>query len=676
MRVTGLGLSALQRDVLALQRTAGNRAVTGLIQAKLTVGAAGDQYEQEADRVAERVLNMPAPVSQGASDGVRRQEGQEEEEALQAKPLAATITPFVQRQEEEEEIQTKPLVQRQEEEEEVQAMPLQRVAKGSFDPGGEFERRLNSAQSGGLSLPAPLRAEFEPKFGADFSSVRVHTGADAAELNRAVNARAFTHGRDIYMGSGAYAPDTVSGKHLLAHELTHTLQQGAAQHIRGWWPTGHRLVSEMAIKEGGFDQFYDKQVLDYLVDRSPDIDFIQDEATTMNRGIAESKSKIDAYKKLRKDTKTRPQAIEMYNNNEIHYRRPAYMLSHGEAGLYKDDDAAAKNAAVTTRLIGKAVSLWKSYQHAEGMSVLSDALHQAEDRGSHGEGNAFTGHDARLAFNEYEWEKQGVEVFKTRTGQDSIDGWAPDNASVNRKGLVLGVAFGQGVLASFVQQVGATKEKKITFPGSVLQAPPEKRKMSAKWFLPAMSSGASMVGAVGKTATGSTTGEKRRNMALVFKQTIAQEGMADLYKTAKQLPTENVPDEFKGLLEEGMAFYEQGAGLLQNDPTYRKAYREAKDKFEVWNRSRLRKGGLSKSERRQQAKEYYLMEKIKYKGRQRAIVGEAIRKAYQDVFSGDIGVQQENADAYMALGLQAYIEYLKQNPGLISEKEKQLLGII
>jgi membrane protein involved in colicin uptake len=102
-------------DILALQRAAGNRAVSHHIQAKLTVGPAHDSYEEEADRVADQVLSMPAPTARPAS--VERAQRQVEEEEVQTKAL-------VQRQVEEEEVQTKPLVQRQVEEEEVQTKAL------------------------------------------------------------------------------------------------------------------------------------------------------------------------------------------------------------------------------------------------------------------------------------------------------------------------------------------------------------------------------------------------------------------------------------------------------------------------------------------------------------------------------------------------------------------------
>jgi len=195
--------------VLALQQRAGNRAVRGLVQAKLTVGPAGDQYEQEADRVAGEVLASPAPPVQR----------QEEEEEVQTKLV-------LQRQEEEEEVQTKPVLQRQGEEEEVQTKPVE--AGAGFEAGGELESRVAASRGGGSPLPGEVRHFMEPRFGADFGGVRVHTGSEADHLNRELKAVAFTHGQDIYMGEGRYDPGTTAGKRLLAHELTHVVQQTPA----------------------------------------------------------------------------------------------------------------------------------------------------------------------------------------------------------------------------------------------------------------------------------------------------------------------------------------------------------------------------------------------------------------------------------------------------------------
>ena len=86
------------------------------------------------------------------------------------------------------------------------------------------ERGLSS-KSNGSPLPEVFRSEMETAFGADFSGVRVHTNQNAVQMNQDVGAKAFTHGQDIYFNSGAYNPGTYDGEHLLAHELTHVLQQ-------------------------------------------------------------------------------------------------------------------------------------------------------------------------------------------------------------------------------------------------------------------------------------------------------------------------------------------------------------------------------------------------------------------------------------------------------------------
>jgi hypothetical protein len=178
---------------------------TSPIQAKLTVGQPGDKYEQEADSVADRVMAMSEPAQ------VQREELGEEEEELQMKPLAETISPLVQREEllEEEELQMK-----------ESPTPNSQLLTSSL------EDRLSSSKGGGSPLSNDVRSFMEPRFGADFSGVRVHTGSEAVQMNRGVNAQAFAHGSDIYFGAGK-AP----GKDALtAHELTHVVQQtGAVQ---------------------------------------------------------------------------------------------------------------------------------------------------------------------------------------------------------------------------------------------------------------------------------------------------------------------------------------------------------------------------------------------------------------------------------------------------------------
>ncbi len=180
-----------------LQRTIGNQAVERLFKSrglhpKLKIGQPGDVYEQEADRVAEKVLNMPAPA--GSMPSVQRV--REEEDDIQKKPLAASITPVIQPK-----------------------------ADDSFEVGNELESHLVANKGTGSPLPEEVRAYFEPRFGVDFSQVRTHSDLRAAETAQAINARAFTLGNDIVFGAGQYALETSDGKRLLAHELTHVVQQ-------------------------------------------------------------------------------------------------------------------------------------------------------------------------------------------------------------------------------------------------------------------------------------------------------------------------------------------------------------------------------------------------------------------------------------------------------------------
>jgi Domain of unknown function (DUF4157) len=193
-----------------------------VIQPKLAISQPGDAYEQEADRVADQVIRMPTSPSAVTDQASVQRQTLAEEEVAQMGTVTAAITPCSQHApEEDDEIQTKALVQR------APSDPLV-----SFEPGADFESRLST--SSGSPLPASTRAFMEPRFGADFSGVLLHTDGEAAQLNRAVSAQAFTHGQDIYLGEGTNNLESSTGKQLLAHELTHTMQQGAARPGGTW----------------------------------------------------------------------------------------------------------------------------------------------------------------------------------------------------------------------------------------------------------------------------------------------------------------------------------------------------------------------------------------------------------------------------------------------------------
>jgi hypothetical protein len=200
------------------------------LQAKPSVQRQEEEEELQAKPLVQRqeeeeeLQAKPSVQRQEEEEEVqtRRLQRQEEEEEIQTQPL--------QRQEEEEELQAKALVQRQEEEEELQAKPSssRRAADGSFDAGADTQRRLTARRGQGEPLPGDVQADMEARFGADFSRVRLHTDGEAAQLSQDLQAQAFTHGQDIYFGSGRYDTGSEPGRRLLAHELTHTIQQGAS----------------------------------------------------------------------------------------------------------------------------------------------------------------------------------------------------------------------------------------------------------------------------------------------------------------------------------------------------------------------------------------------------------------------------------------------------------------
>jgi len=219
--------------ILQLQQQLGNQAVQRLlqsrhIQAKLTIGAPNDKYEQEADRVADQVMRMPNPTVQREINEL--DEDELEQKKIQAKPLAATITPIIQRRCsgcEEEVLQREPTDELEKDEEDDKKKPLQAKEMPGQTPAvsHELEGTINSLRGGGQALLPSERKFFEPRFDQDFSQVRVHTNAEADVLNRDLNARAFTTGSDIFFRSGEYRPGNTNGRELLAHELTHVVQQ-------------------------------------------------------------------------------------------------------------------------------------------------------------------------------------------------------------------------------------------------------------------------------------------------------------------------------------------------------------------------------------------------------------------------------------------------------------------
>lgn len=157
-----------------------------VVQRSLRVGAVDDPLEKQADAVADRVMRMPDPAPALVQ---RCPGGCGDEDDVHRSPAPATPA----------------------------------AARGPLGP--DAAAGIRRRRGSGTPLPAASRRFFEPRFGADFASVRVHADAGAADLARQVHARAFTVGRDLFFGAGQWRPGCAAGDRLLAHELAHTLQQ-------------------------------------------------------------------------------------------------------------------------------------------------------------------------------------------------------------------------------------------------------------------------------------------------------------------------------------------------------------------------------------------------------------------------------------------------------------------
>lgn len=109
----------------------------------------------------------------------------------------------------------------------VQRLLAQRSGNGPTELDDDTAAHINSARDGGQALDSSVQTQMSSAMGSDFSGVRVHTGNESNELNQQLGAKAFTTGQDVFFRDGAYDPHSSSGQELIAHELTHVVQQGS-----------------------------------------------------------------------------------------------------------------------------------------------------------------------------------------------------------------------------------------------------------------------------------------------------------------------------------------------------------------------------------------------------------------------------------------------------------------
>ncbi|MGI0495389.1 eCIS core domain-containing protein [Alkalinema pantanalense CENA528] len=218
----------IQRKVVA---TAGKVQGQVQCQSAMKVSSPQDSAEKEADRTAQKIMRMAVPESsisyvRTEKGSVFRQVKPEEKEKdkkiqrqLQSSSLRSPSlqSPYIQRF-----ANTGIFTQRNRED------SIHRKAEGQPNVASNVAAEIQASTATGAPLPLTVRRFMEPRFQANFSQVKIHTGDRSAKLNRQLNAQAFTVGNQIFFGKDKFKPDSQEGKELIAHELTHTIQQGAA----------------------------------------------------------------------------------------------------------------------------------------------------------------------------------------------------------------------------------------------------------------------------------------------------------------------------------------------------------------------------------------------------------------------------------------------------------------
>lgn len=217
-----VSMPAAQRweAAMSLQRARGNRFVQGMaVQAKMMIGHPNDKFEREADRLASNVveqINTLASAKPIQKQLLQNNAGTNKEFQLRGDTLDRQRSRLSTDQKQEamikESLQTELIFQHR-----------KSIADG--DLSTDLESAISSARGGGQPLDARLQQSMEQMMGADFDGVKVHKDILSEQLNISIKSRAFTIGKDVFFRQGMYDPGSRAGKTLIAHELTHVMQQ-------------------------------------------------------------------------------------------------------------------------------------------------------------------------------------------------------------------------------------------------------------------------------------------------------------------------------------------------------------------------------------------------------------------------------------------------------------------
>ena len=197
---------------------------------------------QKADKKEEEKPLQKADKKEEEKKPVQKADKKEEEKPVQRADKKEEEKKPVQKADKKEEEKPVQKMGGMEEEE-----PIQAKSNGATEASAHTSQQLAQQKDKGKPLPRSVRTEMEQGIGADFSQVQVHTDSEAVEMNEDLNAQAFTHGRHVYFNNSKYNPDTTEGKHLLAHELTHVVQQNEAPRIQRQ-PAPKQAAPQVALR--------------------------------------------------------------------------------------------------------------------------------------------------------------------------------------------------------------------------------------------------------------------------------------------------------------------------------------------------------------------------------------------------------------------------------------------
>lgn len=385
------------------------------IQAKLSVGPAGDPLEREADRVAAEVMR----------DIQRRPDSSNAPSALKEPTGSTRIQPMVRASSGGDVRSGQHAVDRRDD----TVRPVLRkadVATVGRDGGqldDDTDGKIRSAKGGGSALEPNVRRSMEDSFGADFSGVRVHDNRNSDELNSRIQAKAFTTGNDIFFGGGRYSPESSSGQELIAHELAHVVQQGGA-------PTVRRDLDDRATSWEAIDQAANEKRLahakdGYLFDQS--LKSEGEDQAAMEARLAEQKSAVAENDVSDETLAALPQVFKFLyaKNPSLAMQQFGYSFNSKQqatiSARLKAKDNIPKptdlfDPAVVEKHLGKFANGAHAFIDPDSSKKIEDEITDARFKGWGIDANFVAPLDEANALNAQAHKERGIETIEDELG--------------------------------------------------------------------------------------------------------------------------------------------------------------------------------------------------------------------------------------------------------------------